>query len=52
MSNEQEMKELKLMRNEYARKWRKKNPEKVQAINERFWARRLAEKQEQERSEK
>ena len=52
MNSEQEKKELRLMRNEYARNWRKKNPEKVQAINERFWTRKLAEKQEQEGSNK
>lgn len=28
-------------RNSYQRDWRKKNPEKVRAINERYWARRL-----------
>ncbi len=52
MINEQKKKELRQMRNEYARNWRRKNPEKVQAINEKFWERRLAEKQEQERNGK
>ena len=42
MDNERE--ELRLLRNEYARNWRKQNPEKVKATNERFY-RRLKEKQ-------
>jgi len=28
-------------RNAYQREWRKKNPEKVKQINERYWLRRI-----------
>ncbi len=30
-------------RREYMREWRKKNPEKVQAAQERYWAKKAAE---------
>ena len=43
MDNEEEIKALK---NEYARNWRKRNPEKVKATNERFY-KRLKIKKEQ-----
>lgn len=38
-----EKEELRLLRNEYARNWRKKHPEKVKATNEKFY-RKLKEK--------
>ncbi len=28
---------------EYAREWRKKNPEKIQAINARYWEKKAGE---------
>jgi len=37
-------------RNEYRREWRKKNPDKVKAMNDRYWAKKAAQaaaKQEQ-----
>lgn len=46
MENEEEIKAL---RNEYARNWRKRNPDKVKATNERFY-KRLKIKKEQENS--
>ena len=46
-----EKEEIRLMRNEYHRKWRAKNPDKVKAINERFYA-KLKDKQNEERSNK
>lgn len=30
-------------RREYIREWRKRNPEKVQAAQERYWAKKAAE---------
>lgn len=36
---------LRLARNEYCRRWRHNNPEKVQKINERFWEKQLKEQQ-------
>lgn len=35
MDNERE--ELRLLRNLYARNWRRQNPEKVKATNEKFY---------------
>ncbi len=37
--------EIRLLRNEYARNWRKQNPDKVKATNERFY-KRLKEKKQ------
>lgn len=48
MENEEEIRTLK---NEYARNWRKRNPEKVKATNERFY-KRLKIRKEQENSNK
>lgn len=31
---------IKAARNAYMREWRKKNPERAKAINDRYWARR------------
>ena len=41
--------EIRALKNEYARNWRKRNPEKVKAINARFY-KRLKIKKEQENS--
>lgn len=39
-----DMQELKReARRKYAREWRKRNPEKVQAAQERYWAKKAAE---------
>ncbi len=46
MENEEEIRAL---RNAYQREWRKRNPEKVKATNERFY-KRLKIKKEQELS--
>lgn len=33
------------LKNAYQREWRRKNKEKVQGYSERYWAKKLAEKQ-------
>lgn len=39
-----DMEELKReARREYIREWRRRNPEKVQAAQERYWAKKAAE---------
>lgn len=48
MENEEEMR---ILRNAYAKEWRKRNPDKVKATNERFY-KRLKIKKEQENSNK
>lgn len=48
MENEEEIRAL---RNEYARNWRKRNPEKVKAINARFY-KRLKSKREHKDTKK
>lgn len=48
MENEEEIRALK---NAYAREWRKRNPEKVKATNERFY-KRLKIKKEQKNNNK
>ena len=49
MNSNEKAQTLRLKRNEYFRNWRKNNPEKVKAINERFYAKayekQLKEKQ-------
>ncbi len=45
MKNDEE--EIRQLRNAYAREWRKKNKDRVKAINERFY-KRLKLKNEQE----
>ena len=47
MLTDEEKRKIRLMKNEYARNWRKQNPEKVKAIHERFWKKKLLENQEQ-----
>lgn len=44
MDNEEE---IRILRNAYAKEWRKKNPEKVKATNARFY-KRLKTRKEQE----
>ena len=41
---EKELKEkARLARNRYAREYRRKNPEKIKAINERYWVKKALE---------
>ncbi len=35
-------------KNEYYRRWRAKNPEKVKASNRKYWERKARERKEQE----
>lgn len=54
LSNE-EKQAIRDIKNEYQRKWRKQNPDKVQANTERFWLRKLQQierKLENETTEK
>lgn len=41
MLNDEEKRKVRLLQNEYHKKWRKQNPEKVQAINDRFWRKKI-----------
>ena len=43
MANMAEISDAKAVRREYYREWRKKNPEKVRAINERYWTKKAIE---------
>ena len=45
MTNEQR-EQIRLARNKYLREWRKRNPDKVQAQQERYWMRKV-EREEQ-----
>lgn len=51
---EKELKEkARLARNRYAREYRRKNPDKIKAINERYWAKKGLELEaNQEKAEK
>ncbi len=51
MLSEEEKRKIRLIQNEYHRKWRKENPEKVQAINDRFWRKKLKENELQNEEE-
>lgn len=46
MQTEKSKEELKSIKNEYFRNWRKANPTKVKEINERFWNKKLQQKKE------
>lgn len=37
---------FKSIKSEYFKNWRKNNPDKIQKINERFWTKKLQEKEE------
>lgn len=37
--------EIRATKNAYAREWRRNNPEKVKAIQERYWAKKTAQLQ-------
>ena len=39
------------LRNEYMRKWRKANPDKVKAAQQRYWAKKAQEKKTNEMPE-
>lgn len=41
MLSEEEKRKIRLLQNEYHKKWRKQNPNKVRAINDRFWRKKL-----------
>lgn len=43
MSEKSTPEEIKRVRNEYYRKWRKNNPEKVKAAQLRYWQKKLEE---------
>ena len=45
MSEEQEIREA---RAAYAREYRRKNPDKIRAIQNRYWAKRAEKKQKEE----
>lgn len=50
MKNDEE--EIRILRNAYAKEWRKKNPEKVKATNARFYKRlKIRKEQELENNE-
>lgn len=50
--SENEMQELvRKERSRYAREWRAKNPDKVAAINRRYWERKAQQRTEAEREE-
>lgn len=51
MLSEEEKRKIRLVQNEYHRKWRKENPEKVQAINDRFWRKKLKENELRDKEE-
>ena len=37
---DKELNRIRMLKNEYQRQWRKKNPGKVKAIQERYWLKR------------
>lgn len=43
--------EIRAIKNAYAKEWRKRNPEKVKAINERFYKRLKIKKQQENNNE-
>lgn len=45
MTENEKKEQLRLARNAYCKKWRNKNPEKVQKINERFFLKKVQELQ-------
>lgn len=47
---EQEREAARQQINKYHREWRKKNKDKVRAINERYWAKKAAQEQQREES--
>lgn len=52
MNNSELEKEAKRLEAQYHREWRKKNPDKVKAINKRYWLKKAQKlKEEKEREE-
>lgn len=45
---ELEKEEIKKARREYKKEWRKNNPDKVKAANERYWLKKAVEKRAKE----
>ena len=44
MSDAEILAEIRAIRREYARNWRKKNPQRVKEHNERYWRKRAENK--------
>lgn len=40
MKKDEKSEQIRQARNAYLREWRSKNPDKVKAINDRYWAKR------------
>lgn len=51
MEKNEKKEQLRLARNAYCKKWRSKNPEKVQKINERFFLKKAQELQARKEQE-
>ena len=49
MENSELEKEAKRLEAQYHREWRKKNPDKVKAINKRYWLKRLKKQKKKRR---
>ncbi len=49
MENDEE--EIRILKNDYARDWRKKNPNKVKEINARFYKRQKEKKEQEKRKD-
>lgn len=52
MANNNISEKARLARNAYIREWRKKNPEKVLAAQERYWEKKVAAAQSEAEREK
>lgn len=44
--------EAKKARSEYAREWRRKNPDRVRANNQRYWQKKAAQRKEADNAAK
>lgn len=44
MSDNNNAAEIRALKNEYVREWRKKNPDKARAIRERYWQKKLEQR--------
>lgn len=50
MLNNDEQKKIRLLQNKYHREWRAKNQDKVKAINERYWKKKLKNENRKEQT--
>lgn len=50
--NQPTIEERRAVANEYKREWRKKNPEKVRAAQDRYWSKKAAELKARQEAEK